>query len=188
MDPPTESLDAADFIHGPAASGKLTVARRVGELTGFPVFHNHLVVDMLQAVFEFGSSPFVQLRESVWLRVFEQASVERIPGLIFTFTPEMTVRPDFVSAVVFAIENAGGRVLFVRLVCPEDELEKRMKNEARAEFGKLRSLDLYRRLQDEDAFAYPPLPDSGLTIDTSETEPVESARRIVDHFSLSSIR
>ena len=113
-----------------------------------------------------------------------------MPGLIFTFTftPERTVRPDFVSAVVSATESAGGRVLFVWLICPEDELEKRMENEARAEFGKLRSLDMYRRLRDEDSFAYPPLPDSGLTIDTSETEPVESARRIVDHFSLSSSR
>lgn len=132
----------------------------------------------------------MQLRESVWLRVFEQASEQRMPGLIFTFTftPERTVRPDFVSAVVSATESAGGRVLFVWLICPEDELEKRMENEARAEFGKLRSLDMYRRLRDEDSFAYPPLPDSGLTIDTSETEPVESARRIVDHFSLSSSR
>ena len=164
--------------------GKLTVARRLGKLTGFPVFHNHLVVDMLQAVFEFGSPPFVQLRESVWLRVFERASEERIPGLIFTFTPERTVRPNFVSAVVSAIENAGGRVLFVQLICPEDELERRMENETRAEFGKLRSLDLYQRLREEDAFAYPPLPASGLTIDTSETAPVESARRIADHFGL----
>ena len=164
------------------------MARRVGELTGFPVFHNHLVVDMLQAVFDFGSPPFVKLRESVWLRVFEQASEQQMPGLIFTFTPEKTVRPDFVSAVVSAIENVGGRVLFVRLICPEDELERRMENEARAEFGKLRSLDLYRPLWDEDAFAYPPLPDSGLIIDTGGAGPVESARRIVDHFGLPSSR
>ena len=142
-------------------------------------------MDLLQAVFKFGSPPFVQLRGSVWLRVFGQASEERIPSLIFTFTPEKTMRPDFLSDVVSAIENTGGKVLFARFICPEDELERRIENGSRAEFGKLRSLDLYQGLLEEYAFAYPPLPDSGLTIDTSETVPVESAWRIVDHFRLS---
>src|SRR3712207_8152880 len=52
------------FVHGPAASGKLTVARELGLLTGLPVFHNHLVVDVLLEVFEFGSPEFVALRRS----------------------------------------------------------------------------------------------------------------------------
>ena len=172
------------FIHGPAASGKLTVARRLGEATGYPVFHNHLVVDMLLAVFDFGSAPFVQLRESVWLNVLERASAEQLPGLIFTFCPERTVRPDFVDAAVTSIENAGGRVLFVQLTCPETELENRIENESRAEFGKLRSLGLYRQLHDEGAFVFPQLPNSGVTIDTAKTGPDESARIIVDHFGL----
>jgi cytidylate kinase len=51
------------FLHGPAASGKLTVARALGDRVGFPVFHNHLVVDVLTTVFPFGSEPFVRLRE-----------------------------------------------------------------------------------------------------------------------------
>ncbi|MDP9995092.1 cytidylate kinase [Variovorax boronicumulans] len=33
------------FIHGPVASGKLTIARELGRLSGLAVFHNHLVVD-----------------------------------------------------------------------------------------------------------------------------------------------
>jgi len=39
------------FIHGPVASGKLTIARALGQLSGFAVFHNHLVVDAVAAVF-----------------------------------------------------------------------------------------------------------------------------------------
>ena len=175
------------FIHGPAASGKLTTARRLSEATGFSVFHNHLVVDMLLAIFDFGSTPFVQLREAVWLTVLQRASEERLPGLIFTFTPERTVRPDFAGAVSTAMENAGGKVLFVRLTCPETELERRIENQSRAEFGKLRSLSVYRQLRDEGAFTYPPLPDSGLTIDTAISGPDESVRRIIDYFRLTSL-
>jgi cytidylate kinase len=33
------------FLYGPAASGKLTIARELTTLTGFALFHNHLVVD-----------------------------------------------------------------------------------------------------------------------------------------------
>jgi hypothetical protein len=39
------------FLHGPAASGKLTVARALEARVGYPVFHNHLVVDLLTTVF-----------------------------------------------------------------------------------------------------------------------------------------
>ena len=51
------------FIHGPVASGKLTIARALAALTGLAVFHNHLVVDAVAAVFPFGSEPFIRLRE-----------------------------------------------------------------------------------------------------------------------------
>src|SRR5262245_61805419 len=57
-----QSMDLI-FLHGPAASGKLTVARELVTLTGFRLFHNHLVVDALTAVFGFGTAPFIRLRE-----------------------------------------------------------------------------------------------------------------------------
>ena len=49
------------FIWGPAASGKLTVARELEKLTGLPVFHNHLVVDALLEKLPFGDPEFVRL-------------------------------------------------------------------------------------------------------------------------------
>ena len=36
-------------LHGPPAVGKLTVGREASALTGFPLFHNHLVVDTVTA-------------------------------------------------------------------------------------------------------------------------------------------
>jgi len=38
------------FIYGPPASGKLTVARELATLTGYRLFHNHLIVDAVAAV------------------------------------------------------------------------------------------------------------------------------------------
>ena len=71
------------YIYGPPASGKLTVATRLSELTGIPLFHNHLTVNAVRPVFEFGSPPFV---EAVWAMrrgVFEAAAKAGI-SLIYT--------------------------------------------------------------------------------------------------------
>lgn len=62
------------FIYGPVAVGKLTVAREVEKLAGLPLFHNHLVVDAVGAVFPFGSEAFIRLRESFWIQTFVEAA------------------------------------------------------------------------------------------------------------------
>ena len=78
------------FLHGGAAAGKLTTARALHARLGWPVFHNHLVVDLLTEVFLFGSPGFVRLREQMWLGVFaEAAAADR--SLLFTFAPEASV-------------------------------------------------------------------------------------------------
>jgi len=167
------------FLHGPAASGKLTVGRELSRLTGYRLFHNHLVVDAVTAVFEFGSESFVRLREEMWLAVFRESALRGV-SLIFTFAPERTVRESFVGEAVAAVEGAGGRVLFVELTCPESELERRIEDDSRAEFGKLRSKGLFQELRAAGAFEYPKLP-SDLTLDTGVLSPAEAAMRIREH-------
>ena len=54
------------LIHGAPAVGKLSVARELAKLTGFRLFHNHLTVDLVSAVFPFGSQPFILARKQVW--------------------------------------------------------------------------------------------------------------------------
>jgi RimJ/RimL family protein N-acetyltransferase len=171
------------FIHGPAAAGKLTVARALAEATGLGLFHNHLTVDALTPLFPFGSDAFVALREQIWLSVFAEAA-RRDTSLIFTFTPEKTVRPSFIAATLDAVESAGGTVRFVELTCDRDEREHRIEDESRRRHGKLRSRDLLRELEGAGAFDYPALPDSGLVIDTGRTTPHEAAARICEFSGL----
>jgi hypothetical protein len=83
------------FLHGPAASGKLTVGRELSRLPGYRLVNKHLVVEAIAAVFVFGSEPFVRLREGTWLSVFSEAARQGV-SLIFTFAPEKTVRESFV--------------------------------------------------------------------------------------------
>jgi hypothetical protein len=108
-------------------------------LVGYPVFHNHLVVDALTTVFPFGSEPFVRLREQFWLQVFADAA-RAGRSLTFTFAPEATVPPGFPARARAAVESSGGKVRFVRLLVTDSEQERRVVNADRRQFHKLSDL------------------------------------------------
>lgn len=167
------------FIYGPAAAGKLTVARELGKLTALPVFHNHLIVDAVLAVFDFGTESFIRLRHEMWMAMFTEAA-KQDRSLIFTFAPEASVPASFVDEVMSVVDE----VLFVRLECPVSELENRMENASRAEFRKLRSVEVFRKIRSQGSNVFPPLPDSGITIDTGRVSAAEAAEQIRKFFNL----
>jgi hypothetical protein len=164
------------FLHGPPAVGKLTVARELARLSGFNLFHNHLTVDLVTSLFPFGSEPFIDLREQIWLSAFAEAARQGL-SFIFTFNPERTVRERFIQDAIDVVESAGGWVIFVELTCAEEELERRIEEGSRKEFGKLASVVQYRLLKDAGAFDFPKLP-PGLRVDTTNQSPVLSAELI----------
>jgi chloramphenicol 3-O-phosphotransferase len=169
------------FIYGAPAVGKLTVARELSQLTGLPLFHNHLTVDLVSSLFAFGTPSFVSLREQIWLAAFAEAARNDL-SLIFTFNPERTVNQEFIQKTIETIEAAGGRVLFVELTCSQEELERRMEQPSRKEFGKLASREQYRTLKNEGAFEFPKLP-SDIAIDTTNQSPADSATMITTYIA-----
>lgn len=169
------------FLHGPAAAGKLTIAREIAKAVGYPVFHNHLVVDLLTTVFPFGSEPFVRLREQMWLSIFDDAAkVDR--SLLFTFTPEATVQAGFPARVSASIKANGGKVHFVRLAVSVEEQERRIAAASRHEFRKLTDVESLRRLRREPGAVEQPPTD--LSIDTNNLDPGATAKRIIEALQL----
>ena len=170
------------FIYGPAAAGKLTVGRELARITGLPLFHNHLVVDAVAAVFPFGSEPFVRLRESLWLQVF-QGAVAADRSLIFTFAPEPTVDPSFPARVRELVERAGGEVVFVALRVPVEVQERRLVDASRADFGKLRSVELLRDLRPGFDRCLAAMPPPAVDVDTATMAPQRAAEQIAGWLS-----
>lgn len=169
------------FLHGVAASGKLTTALALQELVNYPVFHNHLVVDALTTVFPFGTEPFVRLREQFWLQVFADAArIDR--SLTFTFTPESTVRAGFADRVRATVEAEGGGVGFVRLAVSPGQQELRIGAESRRAYHKLTDVAVLRRLRDHEAKVEQPPVD--LQVDTDVSGPAQTAALIVRYFGL----
>lgn len=172
------------FIHGLPGVGKLTVARELAKLTGFRIFHNHLAVDLVESVFEFGSLPFVELRERVWIEVFSRAVAANLNGLIFTFAFDRTVRGSFIENTREVIESSGGEVLFIELRCSTEELERRIEHPSRQRFGKLSSVGRFRELKEAGAFVDPGIPTERLVVDTTELSASDAANLIVRKLGL----
>lgn len=170
------------FLHGPPAVGKLTIARALEAKLGWPVFHNHLVVDAVSALFPFGTPNFVRLREDFWLYAFDAAAMEG-RSFIFTFNPENSVRENFPARVREAVGARGGSVRFVALTAAPEVLAARVEDEGRAAHGKLRSKALLKQLTDAGAFDVPPLP-AELSLDLGVLAPEAAAARIISALDL----
>lgn len=163
------------FLYGMPAAGKLTVAQELVTITGYKLFHNHLVVDLLLTVFEFGSAQFVALREQIWLSVFDEACKSELPGMIFTFNPESTVRPDFIEKTKTVVTAAGGEVDFIELTVPLDELKRRLGSKSRHQHKKLTSVEFFEELHDQGTFDVSYMPEPKLSVDTGENQPSRAA-------------
>ena len=175
------------FLYGLPGTGKLTVGRELGALTGWSVFHNHLTVDLLLSVFRFGSAEFVELREQIWLSVIEAAAANKTQGLIFTFNPENSVRQSFIDEVRSAIAKRGGSIDFVEILCDQEVLEARLDTPNRREMKKLLSVKLFRELHSQGVFDSPQMPTPQLRVDTTRQSPSESAAEIVKALGLQTL-
>ncbi len=66
------------FFYGAPAVGKLTVARELARLTGFKVFHNHLSIDCIEPIFDFGTPSFFRLIELIRAETVAEAARENV--------------------------------------------------------------------------------------------------------------
>lgn len=175
------------YLYGPPAVGKLTVARRLQERTEFRLFHNHLTVDALVSVFDFGSPPFTEVLHRVRLDVFSTAARTGV-DVLFTNNSAWAVDDGRAKFAAFAetvrrtVEDGGGVVHYVRLVAPPNVLLQRVANESRRQHGKL--LDAARLEQILDTHDERSLHDDDLVIDTATLEPDAAAAEIAETLAL----
>jgi len=169
------------FLFGRPGVGKLTVGELLAAETGYRLLHNHAVVDLVTSLFPFGSPPFVSLREKIWLGTIDACLVARQAGVIMTFAPESTVTDAFIPNLQQRVITRGGALRFIELRCSDPELEIRLKDDSRERFGKLRDVYQFRKLDKAGAFNRPEMPAAELVVDTTDTNPLASARAIAKH-------
>jgi len=175
------------FIYGPPASGKLTVARELAKLTGFRIFDNHVSIQFVQSLFDFGTQSFWHLVHKYRLEMIEEAARQRI-DTIFTFVYERKIDDPFIRKILQKVERSRGTVCFVRLQCNKKELERRVTNRTRKKLGKIATKkllnDLFRKLELNSEVPFRP----NLTVDTESMSPKKTARVIAQHYALRALK
>jgi len=133
------------LICGPPAVGKMTVGAALSRLTDFPLFHNHLSIEAILPVFDFGTPEFNRLVGGLRRRVFEEVAQSTKPGLIFTMVWGFGLDSElsFVESMIDIFRSRGDRTVFVELAADLEARLERNRHPAR--------LDVKRSKRDVEA-------------------------------------
>lgn len=173
------------FIYGPPASGKLTVAKELSKMTGFKIFHNHLINDLVDVAYDLedDEKEFWKLVNKYKKEILDLACKNN-RNLILTFCFVKGMDDKYLKELINIIKKHNGKISFVHLVPEHKELFKRIVCESRKNYGKLKhSGKLKKVLKKHDFYTsveYKP----NLIIDNTKLSPKKVALKIKKYYKL----
>ena len=171
------------FIYGAPAVGKLTVANEIAKQANYRVFHNHLSIDAIEPIFDFGTKSFWRLVDLIRIETIAEAA-RTGQNLLYTFCYAKDEDDAHVEKVVDVVKTNGGEVCFVLLKCEREQLEKRVAEESRRAFGKANNLEILNEILEKYDLFSPVNDYESLVIDNTNLSPKITAERIIEHFGL----
>ena len=179
------------IIMGSGAVGKMTVGQELMKLTGLRLFHNHMTIEPVIALFGYYNGKVVNgIREII----FREFAGSDQPGMIFTYMWAFDQQQDwdYMEHVREIFAPYGTEFYYVELVAPQairlarNATENRIANkpskaDVEASNERLKQEDAhYRLVSHEGEIPF----DNYLRIDNSSLSPEEAARIIRDTFRL----
>lgn len=172
------------ILHGPPASGKLTIANELSQITNARVFHNHLTLDVAKSLLDFGAAGFWELVAELRIQSLQSFITHGAGQAITTWCFEDPNDLALYLTYKEIVNSGGGRVLPVFLNCDVASLENRIGAVHRQEMEKLTDVDRLREILSFKNYAA--IPDEAcIEIDSANTSAKDNALRIVSEFKLS---
>ncbi len=170
------------FIYGPPASGKLTIAEKLSERTGIPLFHNHISRDLVKDIYGDKLIENYALVDRIRFDILDYCS-KNDTDLIFTYVYGGSGDDQNVQEFIKAIENNKGRVFFVELSAKPDDLIGHVNNESRKRYKKLTDPETMREItRDMSVYSIPFV--KSFKVDTSVLSPDEAVTAITEAYKL----
>lgn len=169
----------------------MSVGKVIAEKTGLKLFDNHLSIEAVRIVFDFGTPEFNRLVELNRMEMFKEVAKSNLEGLIFTLVWALNLNEyfDYVDKAVRVFEEQNAEIFYIeleayletRLVRNKYEiplLEKSSKRNMEVAESVLYDEQKYQLNSEEGKFDFP----NHLKIDNENLAPEEVAKMIVVHF------
>ncbi len=113
------------IIFGPSAVGKMSVGEALAKITGMKLYHNHISIEAVRPIFDFGTPSFNKLVTLFRMETMKEVVKSDLNGLIFTFVWALDSSSDveYVNRIANIFESEGKEVFYVEL---EASLETRL--------------------------------------------------------------
>ncbi len=179
------------FIFGSGAVGKMTVGQELMKQTGLRLFHNHMTIEPVIALFGTYNGKVVS---EMWEIIFREFAASDLPGMIFTYMWAFDRQADwdYVEHVKEIFAPYGTEFYYVELVAPQEVrlarnatanriANKPSKADVALSSDRLRNEDAtYRLVSNEGEIPF----ENYLRIDNSHLSPEEAAGIIRRTFGL----
>ena len=121
------------IIFGPSAVGKMSVGKALAEKTGLKLYHNHMSIEAVRPVFDFGTPEFNQLVELHRIEMFKAAAKSDLEGLIFTFVWALDLPKEFeyIKRAVNIFKEQNALIFYIELEASLETRLVRNKHETR---------------------------------------------------------
>ncbi|MFD1885525.1 shikimate kinase [Paenibacillus wenxiniae] len=184
------------ILFGPQAVGKMTIGQQLAAQTGMKLFHNHMSIELVTALFDYASPAGQRLIGLIRREVFEEASrIENgMTGLIFTYVWafDMPSEREYIEQISGLFRERGAEICWVELEADLNERCRRNTTDNRLlhkpskrniEWSNNELLDSHR-IHRLNSFPGEITEPYYMRLDTTHIEPDEAAARIIAHFDM----
>lgn len=173
-------------IYGPVASGKLTTAKEFSKQTGYKLFDNHAVVDMLATIFDYKDDEQNEAR-MLLSRYFRYEAFEAILKLkipvVITFNYGGPGGLDICRKLVELSKKYDEPVYFAHLVPTKEALYDRVISPSRK--NKANTKERLDELLAKEGYGFDTFPEvEHIQIDNTQLSPEESVAVIREYYGI----
>lgn len=173
------------IIYGPPASGKLTIAREICNETGYKLFDNHKIIDLLNSIIveerpKYSSGKFKRFwtfARKLRIEILKEACIHKVNGIVMTIA--YTGESDFIDNIIKEVEKKGGEVYLIKLNSDYKDLEKRVYDNSRKNFGKIQDKEGLKGYFEKYSLDLVYKGRKSLIVNTSKLSVKQSARKII---------